>query len=346
MGFKCGLVGMPNVGKSSIFNLLTKQSIPANNYPFCTIDPNNAFVEVPDERLSKLSKINNSKKTVNAAIEFVDIAGLIKGASKGEGLGNEFLSHINSVDVIAHVVRFFEDKEILVQNSKNADSYKEVSEKSFQEYTSLVQEYRNFHEKLVGNVKYQGEYNEKKLQRLLEKNGLVKDQDFTVREGQVNKDPITGLSKRVNPDFIITLPEENSIVIDCKVSLKNFEDFANEKDPKLRSAHINKHLASVRDHIKNLAKKNYTKLYNLKSFQYVIMFMPFDTCYLSAIEYDKELLDFAAENKIILAGPISIMALIANVTSLKNQHKHKLLKKLTQNLRLNKQLTLNPKETI
>ena len=113
MGFKCGLVGMPNVGKSSIFNLLTKQSIPANNYPFCTIDPNNAFVEVPDERLSKLSKINNSKKTINAAIEFVDIAGLIKGASKGEGLGNEFLSHINSVDVIAHVVRFFEDKDII-----------------------------------------------------------------------------------------------------------------------------------------------------------------------------------------------------------------------------------------
>lgn len=113
MGFKCGLVGMPNVGKSSIFNLLTKQSIPANNYPFCTIDPNNAFVEVPDERLQKLSKINNSKKTVNAAIEFVDIAGLIKGASKGEGLGNEFLSHINSVDVIAHVVRFFKDEDII-----------------------------------------------------------------------------------------------------------------------------------------------------------------------------------------------------------------------------------------
>ena len=220
-----------------------------------------------------------------------------------------------------YIEQLKKDKEILVQNSKNADSYKEVSDKSFQEYTSLVQEYRNFHEKLVGNVKYQGEYNEKKLQRLLEKNGLVKDQDFTVREGQINKDPVTGLSKRVNPDFIITLPEENSIVIDCKVSLKNFEDFANEKDPKLRSAHINKHLASVRDHIKSLAKKNYTKLYNLKSFQYVIMFMPFDTCYLSAIEYDKELLDFAAENKVILAGPISIMALIANVTSLKNQHK-------------------------
>ena len=129
MGFKCGLVGMPNVGKSSIFNLLTKQSIPANNYPFCTIDPNNAFVEVPDERLSKLSKINNSKKTINAAIEFVDIAGLIKGASKGEGLGNEFLSHINSVDVIAHVVRFFEDKDIIhVKGSINPiDDFNDIN---------------------------------------------------------------------------------------------------------------------------------------------------------------------------------------------------------------------------
>ena len=113
MGFKCGLVGMPNVGKSSIFNLLTKQKIPANNYPFCTIDPNIAFVEVPDQRLEKLVEINKSKNVINASIEFVDIAGLIKGASKGEGLGNEFLSNIHGTDVIAHVVRFFKDKEIL-----------------------------------------------------------------------------------------------------------------------------------------------------------------------------------------------------------------------------------------
>ena len=129
MGFKCGLVGMPNVGKSSIFNLLTNQSIPANNYPFCTIDPNNAFVEVPDERLKSLSKINNSKKTISTAIEFVDIAGLIKGASKGEGLGNEFLSHINSVDVIAHVVRFFKDKDIIhVKGSIDPhDDYKDIN---------------------------------------------------------------------------------------------------------------------------------------------------------------------------------------------------------------------------
>ena len=220
-----------------------------------------------------------------------------------------------------YIEQLKKDKEILVQNSKNADSYKEVSDKSFQEYTSLVQEYRNFHEKLIGNFKYQGAYNEKKLQRLLEKNGLVKDQDFTVREGQISKDITTGETRRVNPDFIITLPEGDTIVIDCKVSLKNFESFANEKHPKQREHHIKKHVTSVKDHIKSLSKKPYTKIYNLKSFEYVIMFMPWDTCYLSAIENDSELLDFATDNNVILAGPISIMPLIANVKTLKNQSK-------------------------
>lgn len=118
MGFKCGLVGMPNVGKSSIFNLLTSQKIDAKNFPFCTIDPNIATVEVPDERLLRLTELNKSKSTVNAVIEFVDIAGLIKGASKGEGLGNDFLSHIKNTDAIAHVVRFFIDDDIIHVNGK------------------------------------------------------------------------------------------------------------------------------------------------------------------------------------------------------------------------------------
>ena len=123
MGFKCGLVGMPNVGKSSIFNLLTSQKIDAKNFPFCTIDPNIATVEVPDERLDKLSVLNSSKSKVNAVIEFVDIAGLIKGASKGEGLGNDFLTHIKNTDAIAHVVRFFIDDDIIHVNGKpNPDS--------------------------------------------------------------------------------------------------------------------------------------------------------------------------------------------------------------------------------
>jgi GTP-binding protein YchF len=118
MGFKCGLVGMPNVGKSSIFNLLTSQKIDAKNFPFCTIDPNIATVEVPDDRLDMLSELNSCKSKINAIIEFVDIAGLIKGASKGEGLGNDFLTHIRNTDAIAHVVRFFIDDDIIHVNGK------------------------------------------------------------------------------------------------------------------------------------------------------------------------------------------------------------------------------------
>ena len=113
MGFKCGIVGLPNVGKSTLFNALTNSSkAQAENFPFCTIDPNIGIVPVPDERLDKLSKISNSKKIINTTISFVDIAGLVKGASKGEGLGNKFLSHIREVDAIIHMIRCFDSDDI------------------------------------------------------------------------------------------------------------------------------------------------------------------------------------------------------------------------------------------
>ncbi|MBU0482637.1 MAG: redox-regulated ATPase YchF [Proteobacteria bacterium] len=113
MGFRCGIVGLPNVGKSTIFNAMTSAGIESANYPFCTIEPNVGMVPVRDKRLDILSAIAKTKRTVNAQMEFVDIAGLVAGASKGEGLGNQFLAHIRQVDAIAHVVRCFEDSNIV-----------------------------------------------------------------------------------------------------------------------------------------------------------------------------------------------------------------------------------------
>jgi ribosome-binding ATPase YchF (GTP1/OBG family) len=113
MGFKCGIVGLPNVGKSTLFNSLTSAEIAAENYPFCTIDPNVGVVEVPDPRLAELAAIAKPQKIVPTTMEFVDIAGLVAGASKGEGLGNQFLAHIRETDAIAHVVRCFDDDDVV-----------------------------------------------------------------------------------------------------------------------------------------------------------------------------------------------------------------------------------------
>ena len=119
---KLGIVGLPNVGKSTLFNSMTTGKAEAANYPFCTIDPNVGVVPVPDARLTRLTEIYGSQRTLPAVIEFVDIAGLVRGASKGEGLGNKFLSHIREVDAICHVVRCFEDTNVVSSKQRNNQS--------------------------------------------------------------------------------------------------------------------------------------------------------------------------------------------------------------------------------
>lgn len=231
MSFSLGIVGLPNVGKSTLFQALTRNKVEASNYPFCTIDPNVGVVAVPDERLEKLAEMSKSAKIIPTTIEFVDIAGLVKGASLGEGLGNKFLSHIREVDAIVQVVRHFKDENVThVHGNVNPEYDKEVIDleliiadlDTVKKYLDkLVSKLKGPHEKILEKEKDILEI----AQKTLEENKMLNTLDIDEQEEKILKQlnlltikPIIYLynidEKDINAD--LKLPE-NSISICAKI---------------------------------------------------------------------------------------------------------------------------------
>jgi len=256
MSFKCGIVGLPNVGKSTLFNALTNSSkAQAANFPFCTIDPNVGVVPVPDERLNKLSKISKSKKTISTTISFVDIAGLVKGASKGEGLGNKFLSHIREVDAIIHMMRCFDSDDIQNVNP-TVDPIRDLE---IIETEMMLADLESIQKRFEKNNKKKIDEEQLKILEIA-LDCINNDKDLSVLKDQFNKKILnqSGLLS-IKPRIFVCNVDEQSVQSGNKYT-KDFVAKFGEENTLIVSADIENQI----NELENDEKKNYMEMIGLK----------------------------------------------------------------------------------
>ena len=256
MSFKCGIVGLPNVGKSTLFNALTNSNkAQAANFPFCTIDPNVGVVAVPDQRLENLAKISQSKKIINTSISFVDIAGLVKGASKGEGLGNKFLSHIREVDAIIHMIRCFDSSDIQNVNP-NVDPVRDLE---IIETEMMLADLESIQKRLEKNNKKN--VDEEQL-KILEKalDFINNDKDLSILYSEFNK-------KQLNQSGLLSLKPKIFVCNVDEKSVQNGNEYTKAFMDKYNSENTLIVSADIENQINELditEKKNYMEMIGLK----------------------------------------------------------------------------------